>query len=80
MIDLTTRKPLRVSTDSAARSYIDVPASQLDELCSLLDQHQILYTVQDEVISLNGGPETGIVNLARGSDPAIVQAILDGAR
>lgn len=79
MIDRTTRKPLRVSTDGTAGPYISVPFLQLDEVRRLLDSRSIGYWVEEDVISLNGGPEMAVVDLERGSDPNAVQAILDGA-
>jgi hypothetical protein len=80
MIDTTTRKPLRVSKLGTAPPFIRVPISQLDELRELLDGHKVRYRVEDEAVSLDGGPEIGIVDLGRGEDPAAVQALLDAAR
>jgi hypothetical protein len=79
MVDATTRKPLRVSTDGTVGPYIMVPIIQLDELREILDRHRIRYSVEEDVISLNGEPEVGVVDLGLGADPAAVQAILDGA-
>jgi hypothetical protein len=78
MTDVTTQKPLRVSTESAAGPYIDLPVSQLEDVCRLLDDHGIQYWVSENAISFDGGPETTVINLGRKGNAAAVQAILDG--
>jgi hypothetical protein len=75
--DPTTQKRLYVSTDGTAGPYIMVPVSQLDEVRRLLDSRHIGYWVEEDVISFNGAPEVGVINLGRGTDAAAVQAILD---
>ena len=80
MIDEMTRKPLHVSTDGTAGPYIMLPVSQLDEVRQLLDDHGIRYCVEEDVISLNGGPETAVIDLGRGADVDAIQAVLDTAR
>ena len=80
MIDVTTRKPLYVSTDGTAGPYIIVPESQLDRLGKLLDQHNIHHYIEENIISIDGKPEIAVVNLGRGADGSAVQAILDRAR
>ncbi len=80
MIDAMTRKPLSVSTDGTAGPYIMVPVSQLADLREHLDNHRIHYSVEEEAISLDGAPETAVVDLGHGADVSAVQAILDGVR
>ena len=80
MNDVTTQERLRVSTDGTAGPYIMVPATQLDEVTQLLDRHNVRHWVEEHVISLNGGPEIGVVNLGREGDAEAVQNILDGGR
>jgi hypothetical protein len=77
MTDTITKKPMRVSTDGTAGPYIMVPVSQLDDLRRLLDGRGVRYWVEEHAISLNGGPETTVVNLGREGDARAVQAILD---
>ncbi len=77
MIDSMTNKPLCVSTDGTAGPYIMVPVSQLADLRTLLDGHQIRYSVEEEAISLDDSPEIAVVNLGRGADVSAVQNILD---
>jgi hypothetical protein len=80
MTDTTTKKPLRVSSDGTAGPYLMVPVSQLEDVQRLLDSHRIRYWVGENAISLNGAPEIAVINLGRGGDAAVVQAILDSAR
>ncbi len=78
MIDAMTRELLRISTDGTAGPYIMIPVSQLADLGELLDAHGIPYSVEEDVISLDGAPEVAVVDLGRGADVRAVQAILDG--
>jgi hypothetical protein len=78
MINMITRQPLRVSTDGEAGPYIMVPAAQLDKVEALLEANQVPFWVDEEVLSLDGKPEVGVINLGRGSNPARVQSLLDG--
>jgi len=80
MTDTTTQKPLRVSTDGTVGPYIMIPFSQLEQIRRLLDSRCIRYWVEENVISLNGGPEIATVNLGRGGDADAVQTVLDSAR
>ena len=77
MIDTTTRKRLHVSTLGDVGPFIMLPFSQVEEVGRLLDEHRIPFTVEEEVISLDGAPETAIIDLERGADVPAVQAILD---
>ena len=79
MIDVMTQEPIRVSTDGSAGPYIMVPVSQLDEMRRLLDSRAVRYWVEEDVISVDGSPEVGVVNLGRGADAGVVQSILDQA-
>jgi hypothetical protein len=77
MNDVATRKPLSVSTDGTVGPYIMVSVSQLDDLRRLLEQHHVPFSVDEDVISLDGGPEEAVVDLGRGTDAKSVQKILD---
>jgi hypothetical protein len=80
MIDAMTRKPLSVSKVGTAGPYIMVPFSQLSDVRQLLHHHGVRYSVEENVISLDGAPEIAVVNFGRGADVAAIQAILDNAR
>jgi hypothetical protein len=77
MTDITTRKPLRVSTAENARPYIEIPAAQVGEVSALLRANTIPHAVEEIAISLDGGPETTVINLGRWVDAAAVQRLLD---
>jgi hypothetical protein len=77
MTDTMTQKPLRVSTDGTAGPYIMLPVNQLDEVRRLLDSRHVGYWVEENAISLNGAPETAVINLGRGGNAATVQDLLD---
>ena len=77
MTDLTTQKPLQVSTDGAAGPYIMVPLSQLGDVRWILDSNNIRYWVDEEAISVDNNPFIATINLGRAGDAGTVQAILD---
>lgn len=79
MIDISTMKPLYVSTDGDAGPYIMVPVQQIDDVRHLLDANNVPYWVDEEAISLDGKPEVTVVNLGRNANPDAVQKILDNA-
>ncbi len=78
MIDVTTKKPLHVSNEYPPRPYIRLPFSQLNEVRRLFDSQKIDYWVDENAISVDGGPEMIYINFYRGIDVAAVQALLDG--
>jgi hypothetical protein len=80
MTDTTTQQRLQVLTEGTAGPYIRVPDSQLDEVKRLLDDNQIFHWVEENSISLDGGPYMTVINLGREGNAAVVQAILDNAR
>ena len=77
MIDTTTREPLRVTKYEGARPYITLPVMHLDEVRALLDANKVPYWVDAWALSLDGKPEVTVINLMHGSDPAMVQDLLD---
>ena len=79
MNDLTTKQPLHVSTNSAARPYIRLPVSQVNGVRQLLDEHGIAYSVDNYAISLDGAPEVTYIDLGRDGDAKRVQQLLDRA-
>jgi hypothetical protein len=77
MIDVTTKRPIHITTEGTSRPYIRLPVSQLTEVQQLLDNHGIRYWVEENFLSYNGGPEKAIIDLGRGADAGAVQAIFD---
>ncbi len=80
MIDVTTKRPLHVSTDGTAGPYIMVPLIQLEEVRRLLDDRGIRYYVEENAISLSGTPMVAVIDLGRGADADKIQDLLDGVR
>ena len=78
MTDATTRQRLLVSRAVEAGPYIIVPISQLDSVEAVLTANQIPYWVDEEALSIDGGPEVTWVNFGRAVDPDMVQRLLDG--
>lgn len=78
MIDSITKGRLEVLAYGQGRPYIIVPESQLKRLCALLDKHRIRYEVDEDMMSVDDEPYVTFVTLARGTDPAEVQRLLDG--
>lgn len=77
MIDTTTDKPLKVSTECDAMPYIMVPVAQLEKVRTLLAANECSFWIDEEAISLDGKPEVIVINLGHGSDPEKVQHLLD---
>jgi hypothetical protein len=80
MTDISTNKPLYVSTDGTAGPYIMVPLDQLVDVRRALDDNNIRYWVDEAAISVNDRPFIATVDLGRGGNAEVVQAILDGIR
>lgn len=79
MIDTMKQERLRVLNNGAAGPYIILPFSQVEQVQELLNKHHIRYWMDDNLISLDGGPETALINFGRGGDASAVQSILDSA-
>jgi hypothetical protein len=77
MIDVTTKRPLKVSKDGDAGPYVMVPVALLAKVQALLDAKRIRYWVDEEAISVDGKPEVTVINLSHQTDPDEVQRILD---
>jgi hypothetical protein len=78
MIDSSTRKPIRVSTDGTSGPYIMVPVDQLDQVRQLLQGNDIPHWVDHIAISVDERPAVAVINLAKKTDPHRVQVLLDG--
>jgi len=79
MIDLSTNKPLKVSTECEDLPYIMLPLEQVDDVRALLDAHGLDYSVDELAISVDGKPALTVVNLKHGTNATVVQEILDAA-
>ena len=77
MIDTITQKPLRVLTYGDDGSDLVVSLDFLDKVELLLDTNGISYEVDDEVLSMDGGPEMAFIPINKKSDTVKVQELLD---
>lgn len=79
MINVASKKPLKVSTARNAPPYLRLPVEQLDDVRALLDAHGFTYWVDLMAISVDGAPEVTVINFGHGTDPDAVQKVLDDA-
>ncbi len=77
MIDNTNGKPLNVRSIETPWPYIQVAASQRNEVHQLLTEHGIRHWLSEDIWSFNDGPMVGRIEFGRGVDAKAVQAILD---
>ncbi len=77
MIDTSNGERLCVSALPDAAPYIDLPLSQVEEVCRRLDRAGISYWVDPWAISIDDEPETTTINFSRYIDAARIQAALD---
>jgi hypothetical protein len=79
MLDATTQKPLTVYPNLEYGPFMLLPLDQLADVRRLLDEHGMRYEVEDNAISIDGGPMTVAINFKRGTEAETVRAILDSA-
>lgn len=77
MLDSYTRKPIRVQAYRPEWPFMDVRSDQKDAITKLLTDNGIQYEASNYHISINDEPSTVAIYLARGTDRAHVQALLD---
>lgn len=78
MIDAITKRPIKVTPVPEAGPVVYLPATQLDTVLQLFRSHGLRCWPREEVLSINGGPETGYIILSRNEKTEVAQAILDG--
>jgi hypothetical protein len=77
MIDSTTKQPIQVRAHDPSLPGVVVPATQLDQVRHLLEANGVRFWVDRHQISFDGLPPVAFIEIARGTDPAWVQSILD---
>jgi hypothetical protein len=77
MIDTVKHRPIEVRTDGGVEPYIVLPETQREEVTALLDANHVSYWVDEEVLSMDGGPEIAFITLDDRTDPTMVQQLLD---
>lgn len=80
MIDVLTKKRLKVPPHGIGPSGIIVPEERLDEIRAVLDANKIRYEVDEEFIREEGHPDVTFITFSRRTDPAEVQKLLDSIR
>ena len=79
MVDVTNKKPLRVSTDGTAGPYLMLPLDDVGRVKGLLDSHGIRYFVEENAVSLNGRPYVTLIDFGLRGDASSIQTILDSS-
>ena len=77
MVDTSTGERLLVWTAPDSGPYIDLPSSQVEEVCKRLDRAGIAYWVEEGEISIDDSPFMSTIAFSRYVDPARIQAALD---
>jgi hypothetical protein len=80
MIDAITKKPMKVTPVQDGGPLVYLPATQLDEVLKLFRDAGLLCWPSPEVMSFNGGPATGYVQLSRNVKAETAQALLDATQ
>lgn len=73
MIDAMTNKRICIEHNSS----ICLSVSQVSEVCSLLEVNDVSYTLDEDAISLDSGPEMTYITIRDGTKTAFVQMLLD---
>lgn len=79
MLDSSTRKSIKISTDGTAGPYVMVRVEQLQQVRDLLRANDIPHWVDHNAISVDGRPAVAVINLGKMIDPRRVQVLLDAA-
>lgn len=77
MRNAATGKPLRPLSYTEDAPEVFVPFDRLAEIQARLDAHGMSYTVDEETMSLDDGPEEILISFQRGTDPAKLLRLLD---
>ena len=77
MTDIVTKKPIKIEMGGDAPADFSIPYQQLDQVRALFDANHIECWVDDEVLSIDDGPEIAFVTISRRSDPELAQRLLD---
>ena len=80
MVDVTTSKPLRVSTDGTAGPYLMLPLDDVVRVKVLLDAHGIYHAVEEDAISIDGSPYITVIDFGLEADADRIQSIFDSAQ
>jgi hypothetical protein len=79
MVDVETRKPVRVSDGGPAGPYIRISVGFLEKVRSVLLQNSIEHWVDHIAISVDGDPEVTVIYVGKRFDASRIQELLDSA-
>lgn len=79
MVDTFSGRLLRVSRDGRAGPYLILPYGQLPAVQEILKRAQISFWVDENAISMSGGPVQTVINFNRHADADQIQRTLDQA-
>ncbi len=78
MNDLLTKTPLRVLTNREGRAYMKVSVEQAKVVRKLLEENGVnRFWVEENGISINGGPYMTVIYFELRNDPEAIQRLLD---
>jgi hypothetical protein len=77
MTDPVTKRRVHVYPAPEVGPWFIVRVSMIPDVQALLDKSNVRYELDDSIVTLNGQPPTRKINLARGTDPDVVQRLLD---
>ena len=77
MIDIESKKPMRVHAGSGHGPFLFVPLPQLPRIEALLTAADIRYSPSRDAIQIQGHGPVAMVEFGRRTDAARVQAVLD---
>jgi hypothetical protein len=79
MIDIETRRPLKLNREGDGGPYLMVPLDQLSTVRRVLRENGIAHSISEDAIQLDSKPAIAIVNFGRGADVNRIQDALDAA-
>jgi hypothetical protein len=56
-----------------------LPLIQVDEVRRLLNSQGIIHSLEEQAISMDGGPYIAVINFGRDADVLAIQAVLDSS-
>ncbi len=77
MTDPVTKRRVQVYPAPEVGPWFIVRVSMIPEVQALLDKNKIRYELDDLIFTIDAKPPTRKINLARGTDPDVVQQLLD---
>ena len=77
MIDANTNKPMKIRPNGTQGGILQIAAGQVATVLKLFQERGLRCWPDPEYMSINGGPQWGMVILSRNVHPDDAQAVLD---